>query len=148
MKGRQEVSGTVLEFARVLERMQKQLGQIEERISSIETRLEQKGASDSRIWAAPRGSVLGAQGLSGVQVSGSNAPASVMLESKEMLLSSTDEQMVNLLRARGAVCAEDVRAHFKYKGKNAASARLNRLAGLGVLEKQQAGRRVYYRMRN
>jgi hypothetical protein len=144
MGNRQEVSTQMLEIAHMLELLQERLGRMESRMSQIESKLGAQGASDSRdVWATTTETV-GAFG--GVAVSGSNAPASVVLSRKEILLSPTDEQIVNLLRSRGAVCADDVQAHFKYKGKNAASARLNRLASLGLLERQQAGRRVYYRL--
>ncbi|GEM_PF-629047 len=65
----------------------------------------------------------------------------------EFLLPSVDEEIVSCIRSKGTVCAEDVRTHFGYKGKNAASSRLNHLFELGVLEKRQAGRVVYYRMK-
>jgi len=90
---------------------------------------------------------LGASAFSGVAVSGSATPSSVMIGGREVLLGSTDERIVGFVGSRGAVCAQDVQTQFKYKGKNAASARLNKLASMGVLEKQQAGRRVYYRLR-
>jgi len=118
----------------------------------IESKLGEKSAGESKTstivsQVSQREAMLGAGTFIGIHVSGSNAPASVMVASKEMLLSSTDEQIVNLVGARGVVCSDDVQAHFKYRGKNAASARLNRLASLGVFEKQQAGRRVYYKLR-
>ncbi|MFH0927743.1 MAG: hypothetical protein V1822_04145 [Candidatus Micrarchaeota archaeon] len=148
MRTRQEISSEVSGLAQMLEQLEQRLGRIEQRMSSIESALGGAGAGDSQIWAK-KGVSLGADAsFSGVQVSGSNAPLSVMSGAREIFLSSTDEQIVGLVRNRGAVCAEDVQLHFRYKGKNAASARLNRLAGLGVLERQQAGRRVYYKMRN
>jgi len=48
------------------------------------------------------------------------------------------------VKTSGKASAEEVRAKFKYKGKNAASARLNRLCDMGLLEKQQAGKKVYF----
>ncbi len=81
----------------------------------------------------------------------SQAPAyspSQSLSPSEVLLPSVDEEIVSFIRSKGTACAEDVRVHFRYKGKNAASSRLNHLFELGVLEKKQAGRMVYYRMKN
>ena len=145
MKTSQEMSTQMLEIAHLLQSLQQRLERMEGRMSQIETRLGVSGASDSREkWIGQTDAQTVTFGA--VAVSGSNTPTSIILAKKEILLSPTDEQIVNLLRTRGAVCADDVQAHFKYKGKNAASARLNRLASLGVLERQQAGRRVYYKL--
>ncbi|OIO26480.1 hypothetical protein COX85_00265 [Candidatus Micrarchaeota archaeon CG_4_10_14_0_2_um_filter_55_9] len=61
----------------------------------------------------------------------------------EPLLSETDLKIVALAKKK-PVCAQDVRKALKYRGTNAASARLNALAKQGVLHKQQAGKRVYF----
>lgn len=71
--------------------------------------------------------------------------ASAHATEHETLLPSVDEEIMSYVRSKGRVCAEDVRVNFGYKGKNAASSRLNHLFELGVLEKRQAGRVVYYR---
>jgi hypothetical protein len=42
-------------------------------------------------------------------------------------------------------CAEDIKKHMSYKGKNAASARLNRLFKEGLLDRYQLGHKVYYK---
>jgi predicted HTH transcriptional regulator len=60
------------------------------------------------------------------------------------LLPEIDEQILAFIREAGKVTAEEVRARFNYKGKNAASARLNRLYGIGVLLKKQVGRKTYF----
>ena len=65
----------------------------------------------------------------------------------EMALPEVDAQIKELIRAAGKMCAEDVQMKFGYRGKNAASARLNRLYSLGVLNKQQVGRKVWYFLR-
>ncbi len=59
------------------------------------------------------------------------------------VLSKTDEKIVALAKKK-PVCAQDVRKALKYKGTNAASARLNALVRNGVLHKQQAGKKVYF----
>lgn len=63
------------------------------------------------------------------------------------MLSEVDEQLVRLVRKRGRICAEDAQKEFGYRGKNGGSARLNRLYDTGVLNKAQAGRKVYYFLR-
>lgn len=65
----------------------------------------------------------------------------------EMMLPKVDEQIVAFIKKKEKACAEDVQREFKYRGKNAASARLNRLYDGGVLNKQQAGRTVWYFLR-
>jgi hypothetical protein len=60
------------------------------------------------------------------------------------LLPEIDEQIVGFVRQSGKATAEEVRAKFNYKGKNAASSRLNRLCGMGVLQKKQVGRKMYF----
>ena len=60
------------------------------------------------------------------------------------MLAEVDEQIVAFVKGEGKATAEDVRAKFSYKGKNAASARLNRLFEMGLLQKQQVGKKVYF----
>lgn len=61
-----------------------------------------------------------------------------------MLLSEVDEQIIAFVKVKRKACAEEVQKQFKYKGRNAASARLNALFTQGMLEKAQVGRKVYY----
>ena len=60
------------------------------------------------------------------------------------ILGDVDGKIIEFVKKNGKVCAEDLQREFNYKGKNAASARLNKLHSQGLLEKKQAGRRVYY----
>ena len=60
------------------------------------------------------------------------------------LLPAIDEQILEFVKESGKVTAEEVRVKFKYRGKNAASARLNRLCNMGLLQKKQAGKRVFF----
>ena len=60
------------------------------------------------------------------------------------LLPDIDESILGFVRKRGKATAEEVRARFRYKGPNAASARLNGLFKLGLLEKRQVGRKVFF----
>lgn len=62
-------------------------------------------------------------------------------------LSEVDDSLVAFVRERGRVCAEDVQERFSYKGRNGASSRLNRLFEKGLLEKAQAGKKVFYAVR-
>jgi hypothetical protein len=62
----------------------------------------------------------------------------------ETLLPEIDEQIMRFVKDTGKATAEEVRAKFKYRGKNAASARLNRLCDMGLLQKQQVGKKVFF----
>jgi hypothetical protein len=71
----------------------------------------------------------------------------VAVPKQERLLGDIDEEIVAFIRRKGFACADEVQSHFRYRGKNGASARLNRLCELNLLEKQQAGRKVYFRVK-
>lgn len=66
---------------------------------------------------------------------------------KETPLSEADTKIVQAvqLSPHSMACAEDIRKKMSYKGKNAASARLNRLYKSGILERYQLGKKVYYK---
>jgi len=70
--------------------------------------------------------------------------ASPVEEVEEPLLPEVDAKILEFVQEAGKVTAEEVRNKFKYKGKNAASARLNRLYELGLLRKKQVGKKVYF----
>jgi hypothetical protein len=59
-------------------------------------------------------------------------------------LGSKDQEVFDFVAARSKTCAEEMQKEFGYKGKHAASARLNKLFTMGLLEKEQSGRTVYY----
>ena len=65
-------------------------------------------------------------------------------EEEEVLLPSVDEDIIKFVREKRHASAEEVRRKFGYKGKNAASARLNHLFELGLLGKKQVGRAVLF----
>jgi len=73
--------------------------------------------------------------------SGVRAPTAA---EEEVLLPSVDEEILRFVKEKRHVSAEEVRRRFGYKGKNAASSRLNRMFELGLLEKRQVGRAVLY----
>lgn len=60
------------------------------------------------------------------------------------LLPEVDEQIMAHIRENGRCTAEDIRARFNYKGKNAACARLNRLCDMNLLQKAQVGKKVFF----
>ncbi len=77
------------------------------------------------------------QKLSGVgTVPSTSAPA--------LLLSSVDQKIIDYIKENGPSSAETIQKVFAYKGRNAASARLNKLATFGHLVKQRAGKVIYY----
>ena len=62
-------------------------------------------------------------------------------------ISDRDQEILEFVKSRKKVCADDVQDHFKYRGRNAASARLNKLFRDNVVDKIYAGRNVYYALR-
>jgi len=62
----------------------------------------------------------------------------------EIMLPEIDEEIVSFIASQKKACAEEVQKHFNYRGRNAASSRLNRLVQLGVLSKTQVGKKVYF----
>jgi predicted transcriptional regulator len=70
----------------------------------------------------------------------------IITHSRELVstLSERDQEIYDHVVSKSRVCAEDLQESFKYKGKHAASARLNRLFNMGLLDKAQSGRTVYY----
>lgn len=64
---------------------------------------------------------------------------------ERILLSGLDAEIIKAVQLLGdRACADEIKKHMNYKGRNAASVRLNRLAALGLLERRRVGRRVYY----
>lgn len=62
----------------------------------------------------------------------------------ETFLPEIDEQILAFVKKQEKVTAENVRKKFRYRGKNAASARLNRLCNMGLLKKKQVGKKVFF----
>jgi len=62
-------------------------------------------------------------------------------------MSERDIEVLNYVGKHTRICAEDLQKVFRYKGKNAASARLSKLFHEGRLEKEYAGRTVYYKVK-
>lgn len=67
--------------------------------------------------------------------------------SREIGLSSVDAKIINFVQTStdGMACADAVRKYMKYRGNNAACARLNKLYKMELLERHQLGHKVYYK---
>jgi len=81
------------------------------------------------------------------------APQAINLQQMELeqpssILSEQDQMIMHMVHTNGRATAEEIRAELGYKGKNAASQRLNRLFKDGHLRKTQSGRKVFYLARN
>jgi hypothetical protein len=62
-------------------------------------------------------------------------------------LPEADEKIVSFLKRKSGAFAEQVQDTMGYKGKNAASARLNSLCRQGILEKAQVGKKVFFKVK-
>jgi len=63
------------------------------------------------------------------------------------ILSERDLEVITFVKENGKVSADLMQKKFKYRGKNAASARLSKLFHEGILEKEYAGRKVLYNIK-
>jgi len=63
---------------------------------------------------------------------------------RQVMVAQVDTDILDFIRSQGKACSEDVQGQFQYKGKNAASARLNHLFRMGLVEKHQVGKKVYF----
>jgi predicted HTH transcriptional regulator len=59
-------------------------------------------------------------------------------------ISERDNEVINYIKQKKKICAKELQDKFKYKGRNAASARLSKLFKEGLLHKTYIGREVYY----
>ncbi len=66
---------------------------------------------------------------------------------RELPISRIDADIIEFIQRspNGMVCADDVKTKLRYKGRNAACTRLNKLYREGLLERHQLGHRVYYK---
>jgi hypothetical protein len=60
-------------------------------------------------------------------------------------VSGLDAKIMQIIQISGMACADDIKKQMNYNGRNAASARLNKLHKLGLLERYQLGHKVYYK---
>ncbi len=65
--------------------------------------------------------------------------------SKEIPLSPVDASIINYIQTKGMACADEIKESMRYKGRNAACARLNKLYRMELLDRFQLGHRVFYR---
>jgi uncharacterized membrane protein len=73
------------------------------------------------------------------------APTNVPPVQKSIdMLPDVDRMIISYIKEQGAATAEDIQKMLRYRGKNAACARLSRLADLGFLIRQRAGRITRY----
>ncbi len=63
---------------------------------------------------------------------------------EEIILPEIDNGIVNFVEKKKKATAEQVQKKFGYKGRNAASSRLNKLCSMQILKKKQVGRKVYF----
>jgi hypothetical protein len=64
---------------------------------------------------------------------------------KEVPISELDRQILQAVQVLDLACADDIRKRMNYKGRNAASAHLNRLYKTGLLQRHQLGKKVCYK---
>ncbi len=114
----EERQSTNLLLKQILEKLDR-INSFEARIESIESKIQHNNQTN----------------LEEVHATAPSAP---------VMLAKVDEEIVTFARNIGRVCAQMVAEKFKYRGKNAASARLNRLVDKGHLTKQQVGREIYF----
>ncbi len=69
----------------------------------------------------------------------------VVRGAREIPVSWLDAEILKNIQVLGMACADDIKKSMNYKGRNAASMRLNRLYRLGVLDRYQLGKKVYYK---
>jgi hypothetical protein len=67
------------------------------------------------------------------------------LGAKVVPVSDLDKRILQYIQSKDMACADDVKKAMNYKGRNAASARLNRLHKSGLIERYQLGHKVYYK---
>ena len=65
-------------------------------------------------------------------------------EQVNRIISDIDQKILAHIQRNGKVDAEEIQSIFQYRGKNAASARLNDLYEKGLLKKGRAGKKVFY----
>ena len=60
-------------------------------------------------------------------------------------ISELDKKIIQHIEIAGMACADDIKKAMNYKGRNAASARLNKLFKQKIIERHQLGHKVYYK---
>lgn len=70
--------------------------------------------------------------------------ASTTTQPQPCNLSDRDNEVLDFVSLNKRVCADDLQKRFKYRGRNAASARLSKLFRDNILEKTYVGKKVFY----
>ncbi len=65
--------------------------------------------------------------------------------SREVPLSNLDSRILDFIQSKGMICADDLVEFMKYKGRNAACSRLNKLYRQGIVDRYQLGHKVFYK---
>lgn len=73
-----------------------------------------------------------------------NTTQPTTLNSRSCELSERDQEVLDFVSLKKRVCADDLQKKFKYRGRNAASARLSKLFRDKLLEKTYVGKKVFY----
>ncbi|MBN1159897.1 MAG: hypothetical protein JXA43_01510 [Candidatus Diapherotrites archaeon] len=60
------------------------------------------------------------------------------------ILPEQDQRIIELVKSQQYATADDIKTAMGYKGKNAASARLNKLERAGMLKKIRSGKKIFY----
>lgn len=110
-------------FSRILARLEK-MSELEKKVQELEASLDSKTLQ--KHGREERG----------------REPESVLMELP--LLPEADERILRFAAERGKCFAGDVQQHLNYRGRNAASSRLNRLAEKGFLKKVRVGRSIAF----
>ncbi len=63
----------------------------------------------------------------------------------EVPLSELDARIIQFIQVKDMACADDIKSLMNYRGRNAASSRLNGLFKRGILQRYQLGHKVYYK---
>ncbi len=129
---RESVKDPALSVAYFLSKISDEKSSTNLLVRDINAKLDKIAMLETRV--AKLESMLAAANLQGQNPK--EAPMAIVAE--------VDEQILAFVKSAGKCIAQDVADKFGYKGKNAACARLNRLATAGLLSKRQAGRKVYY----
>ena len=118
------VSSLMKQLVEERERSNKLLESITEKIAKLEKEIEVKDYKET-----PEGEIQEFDAVS----------------NREVPLSELDSKILNFVQSKEMICADDLVAFMKYRGRNAACARLNKLYRQGILDRYQLGHKVYYK---
>lgn len=79
-----------------------------------------------------------------LDISQANTQQVIQPNTQPANLSDRDKEVLEFVSLKKSVCADDLQKRFKYRGRNAASARLSKLFKDNLLEKTYMGKKVFY----